>query len=402
MMKRTLLNISLLLLMLCSITLSAIEVSLVASNAQNVHDMFSGLLPGRTPAIPEITRVRPLHSFNIYFFVSKFQTRKGQAHVNGSLYLNSPDGKKREIFKDQELLFGYSPAPGAVNLSHLVANWDFNNDYQTGVYTFTIEAKDMNNGKSCTGNIKIQLQKTPPEPLKITTKEIKGFITTFYKAPLPERLPELFNIFLAGDAAARKQKNYSPLPLLYGMARVLEHNPFVWNEFASRSHELDGDHKKYLALLFAAVGDKGIDYMIKKADRKTAGFLEKMKKNNPWQITEPYMEEDINALWMEFYFTGKSDPILKIANQLRTRPVLNPGQLKNKKGELTPSEKEKLLNYYSASSASWSLNVHASQHNLVFFYLEYMLENGKFADTATATKIQKILVRAASDAAVAK
>ena len=60
------------------------------------------------------------------------------------------------------------------------------------------------------------------------------------------------------------------------------------------------------------------------------------------------------------------------------------------------------MNYYSASSASWSLNVNASQHNLVFFYLEAMLEQGKFADTATATKIQKILVRAAADTATAK
>ena len=148
--------------------------------------------------------------------------------------------------------------------------------------------------------------------------------------------------------------------------------------------------------------NKDIDYMIKNADRKTAGFLEKMKKNNPWQIAEPYMEEDINCFWMEFYFTGKSEPILKVANQLRNRPIISPGQLKNKKGELTVAEKSKLRNYYSASSAAWSLSTNTSQHNLVFFYLEYMLENGKFADTTAASKIQKTLVRASADVAATK
>ena len=374
----------------------------MASHAHNVHDMFSGMLPGRTPAIPELVRVHPLQTFNIYFFISKVQTRKGQAHVTGSLLLNTPDGKKIEIFKAQDLLFGSCPAPGAVNLSQLVANWDFNNDFADGVYTFTIEAKDMNNNTSCSESLKIQLSRTPLEPLKITNKEIKGFITSFYKSPQPERLLELFNIFLAGDAAARKQKNYSPLPLLYGMARALEYNQFAWKDFAERSHELENDHKKYLALLFAAVGNKGIDYMIKNADRKTAGFLEKMKKNNPWQIAEPYMEEDINCFWMEFYFTGKSEPILKVTNQLRNRPIISPSQLKNKKGELTVAEKSKLRNYYSASSAAWSLSTNTSQHNLVFFYLEYMLENGKFADTTAASKIQKILVRASADVAATK
>ena len=401
-MKRAILYISIFMLMLNCITLSAIEVSMVASNAQNVHDMFSGLLPGRTPAVPEITRVRSLHSFNIYIFISKVQTSKGQAHVTGSLVLNTPDGRKIEIFKNQELFFGNCPAPAAINISPLVANWDFSNDYPEGVYNFTLEAKDMNNQKCCSGLLKVQLLNTPVEPLKITTKEIKGFITSFYKAPQPERLLELFNVFLSGDAEARKQKNYSPLPLLFGMARVLEYHPWVWKDFAERSYQLENDQKKYLALLFAAVGNKGIDYMIKKADKKTAGFLEKMKKNNPWQISEPYMEEDINCFWMEFYFTGKPGPVLNVANQLRNRPVISPGQVKNKKGELTSAEKSKLLNYYSASSASWSLNMNASQHNLVFFYLEYMLEHGLFADPSAAAKIQKILVRAAANNVMTK
>ena len=372
------------------------DAVIVGSPAVNVHDMFSGLLAHRTPAIPELKVVRPNEKFNIYILLSKLQTRKGNAHVTGSLYLKNNDSKVF-VFKDQELFYGKCPAPGAVNLSNLVANWDFNDSFDQGRYTFVIDIKDVVNGKTSSASFDIELVKTPLEPLKITTKEIRGFISSFYKAPQPARMLELFNIFLAGDAEARKQKNYSPLPLLYGMARVLEHHPYLWKDFADCSFKLEGDHKKYLALLFAAVNEKAVDYMIKKADRKTAGYLKKMKENNPWQFEEPYLRDDINAFWMEFFFTGKPQPILKIANQLKNRPSLTAKQAKERKGELSAADRVKLRNYYSASSASWSIGINAAQHNLVFFYLEEMLEHGKFADAAAAAKIQKLLFRSAAN-----
>ncbi|MBR7118696.1 MAG: hypothetical protein IKC77_00655 [Lentisphaeria bacterium] len=400
-MRKAIRNIFAALLLLFISGLSAVEVSLVASNALNVSDMFSGLPAHRTPAIPELTAVRPGHKFNIYILLSKIQTQKGKAHVTGSMYLKSGE-KKTELFKNQELFYGECFAPTSINLSNLVANWDFSSDDPEGKHTFVIEVKDMVNGFTKTAELDIKLIHKPLTPLKINTNEIRGFISTFYKAPQPERLPELFNIFLSGDAAARKNKNYSPLPLLYGMAKAIEQNPFVWKEFAALSPELETDHKKYLALLFAAVGSDAMKFMIKNADRKTAGYLKQMQANNPWQFNEPYPEEDINAFWMEFYFTGKPEPILKIANQLRNRPTMTPEQAKKRKGELSPAEKNRLRNYYSASSAAWSLNLNAARHNLVFFYLEGMLDKGDFADTTTAAKIQKILLRTAAEGSGSK
>ena len=387
-----------LLMLAFTVPLSAVDVTLMASNAVNVYDQFTGLSANRTPAIPEAARVRPLHSFRIYILLSKIQTKAGKAHVTGSMTMRDPDGKTTGVFKEQDLVFEENFSPGATHLSNLVVTWDFPAKAAEGIYSFKLDAVDENNKQRCSKTLKIELVKTPLEPLKINTREIRGFISSYYKAPQPERLTELFAIFLAGDEAARKQKNYTPLPFLYGLARALEYHPGLWEPLASQAGDYKTDHKKYLALLFAAIGSNAIDKVIDKVDRETAGYLKKMRKNNPWQFNEPYQDEAINAFWMEFFFTGKPAPLLKIANQLKNRQILTSADARKKKGKLTPSDGRKLMNYYSASCAAWSLRTNVAQHNLAFFYLENMLERGNFADAVAASKIQKILTQTAADA----
>lgn len=382
-----------------AVQLSAVEAVLAASNAVNVYEQFTGLSARRAPSVPEISRVRPLHSFNIYILLSKVQTKAGKAHVTGSMSMRDPDGKIVKVFKNQDLIFDDNFTPGTTHLSNLVVTWDFPANAQSGVYSFLLDAVDENNKQKCSKVLKIELVTTPLEPLKIRTNEIRGFISSYYKAPQPERLPELFNIFLSQDEAARKQKNYSPLPFLYGLARALEHHPGLWKQFSEQATDYKTDHKKYLALLFAAIGNNAIDRIIGDVDRETAGYLKKMRENNPWQFNEPYLEEAVNAFWMEFFFTGKPEPLLKIANQLRNRPILTSAEARKKKGGLSPAEARKLRNYFSASCAAWSLRSHVPQHNLAFYYLENMLEQGSFADAAAAAKVQKILAQTAADAA---
>ena len=189
------------------------------------------------------------------------------------------------------------------------------------------------------------------------------------------------------------------MPLLYGMAQALKDNPGLHREFARLSHTLETDHKKYLTLLFAAMGKEELISVKNYLDRETAGYFKKAIENNPWQFSEPYLKDEINAFWMEFFFTGKKEPLLKIANQLQNRPTMTAKQAKEKKGALSPFEERKLKNFFSASQAAWSIRENASKHNLVFFYLEAMLENGEFADPTAALKIQKILLQTASAAA---
>ena len=64
-MKKSILYILLSMLFSGMFQLSGADAVLVGSHALNVHDMFSGLLPHRTPAIAELKTVRPNEKFNI-------------------------------------------------------------------------------------------------------------------------------------------------------------------------------------------------------------------------------------------------------------------------------------------------------------------------------------------------
>ena len=387
------------LMLLLTTGLSAVEVSLASSFAENIHDQFAGLSARRTPAVPEISRVRPLQRFYIYIFISKAQTEKGRVDVTASLKVKNPEGKEQRVFQKEQILNSDVFSPDGVSLSNLVVNWDFSANDPEGVYTFVFEAQDNINNHICRKEHKITLDRTPAEPLKVTTSDIGNFITNFYKAPQPEKLPELFDIFLASDEKARQQKSYSPRPLIYGLAQALKNNPVLWKEFASRSFNLSSDHKKYLAMLFAAAGDRAANYALRNVDKETADLIKKMRDANVWMFKQPLSAEDINALWLEFFFTGKRAPVEKIAAELRNRPMLSMRDAKNRKGKLSDREQQELLNYQANAAAVWSLRSHLPNHNLLFYYLEAMLERGEFADQTAAAKIQKILTQTAVTAA---
>ena len=385
-------------LLLIATNLSALEISLASSFAENIHDQFAGLTAKRTPAVPEISRVRPLQRFYIYIFISKPQTKNGRVDVTASLKVKDLEGKEQTVFKKEHILNEDMFVPGGVNLSNLVVNWDFSADDPEGVYTFTLDAQDNINRHTCRKELKISLDRTQAEPLKVTTNEIGKFITNFYKAPQPEKLPELFDIFLASDGNARRHKSYSPRPLIYGLAQAIKNNPLLWKEFASRSSNLASDHKKYLAMLFAASGDRAVKYALANVDGETAKAIRKMQSDNIWKFRDPFTAEEINALWLEFFFTGKREPVERIASQLRNRPMLSVRDAKNKKGRLSEQDRQELLNYQANAAASWSLRSHLPNHNLLFYYLEAMLERGEFADQTAASRIQKILTQTAASA----
>lgn len=385
-------------LLLAAMSLPALEVSMVSSFAENIHDQFAGLSAGRTPAVPEISRVRPLQRFYIYIFVAKAQTKAGRADVTASLKVKSPEGKIVTVFRKEHILNSDTVTPGSTNLSNLVVNWDFASGDPDGVYSFILDAEDNINKRFSSKELKITLDRTPAEPLKVSTSEIGSFITNFYKAPQPGKLPELFDIFLASDEKARQQKNYSPRPLLYGLGQAIKNDPLLWKEFASRGGDLSSDHKKYLAMIFTAAGDKAANWAIRNAESETAGLVKKMQKDGIWKFRNPLTAEDINALWLSFFFTGKREPVQIIAAELRNRPMLSVRDAKNKKGRLTPQEQLELKNYQANSAASWSLRSHLPNHNLLFYYLEAMLERGEFADQTAASRIQKILTQTAAAA----
>jgi hypothetical protein len=79
--------------------------------------------------------------------------------------------------------------------------------------------------------------------------------------------------------------------------------------------------------------------------------------------------------------------------------MLSVRDAKNKKGRLNEQEEISLRNYQANAAAAWSMRSHLPNHNLLFYYLEAMLERGECADQVAAARIQKILTQTAGAAA---
>ncbi|MBO5899636.1 MAG: hypothetical protein J6Q80_02795, partial [Lentisphaeria bacterium] len=101
-------------ILLMAMSLSAVEISMARSFAENIHAQFAGLTAKRTPAVPEISRVSPLQRFYIYIFISRAQTKNGRADVTASLKVKSPEGREETVFKKEHILNSDMLLPGGV------------------------------------------------------------------------------------------------------------------------------------------------------------------------------------------------------------------------------------------------------------------------------------------------
>ena len=127
---------------------------------------------------------------------------------------------------------------------------------------------------------------------------------------------------------------------------------------------------------------------------KTAGV--------PVAVAEVGNSTDLDRLWMEFFASGQVGPVRRLVGELvRFRDALAPAEFKAKKekGETTPADLAKVMNFLVGAAAKWSLGSNARQHPVVRFYLEAMLKRGEIKDPHSAALIEEILRKAAEPAA---
>ena len=84
--------------------------------------------------------------------------------------------------------------------------------------------------------------------------------------------------------------------------------------------------------------------------------------------------------------------------------MLTPKEFKAKKekGEITPEDRESLMNFLISLAANWSLGSNAKQHPLVRYYLEAMLTRGEIKHPRSAALVKEILRKASVPAKAGK
>ena len=153
------------------------------------------------------------------------------------------------------------------------------------------------------------------------------------------------------------------------------------------------------------LGGKAEAALRPKLDAETRRELEKLAAlpvEVPGSIRNP---GELDQLWFEFFATGKVEPVRRLVDQLaRPGKMLTPKEFKAKKekGEITPEDRESLMNFLISLAANWSLGSNAKQHPLVRYYLEAMLTRGEIKHPRSAALVKEILRKASAPAKAGK
>ena len=374
-------------LSVCS-SLAAFEGKIVCSKAQNIHDQWKGILPGRPPLISHCSQVVRLEPFSVNVFFLNPAIKDGKVHVTGKLKIQNPDGK---INFDVQLKPQTFPCENAKSIflftDYIMVSFDPPDTI--GEYIFMAELKDENSGATASIQTTIKLE----EKISLTPdKAPLTAIANYYQSPTPQNILPAFNDFLKAvpDIKKKQGKNFNPLPTLSLFFRLLQANPQLHADFAKLVDSLQNPEEQFLGVtILHELGEKPFALLTKEAQSRwnpqTAGTFQVSKVITPWQL---------DILWSEFFATGKKAPLETIIAELKLmQGNLSPEDYK-KLPKPTEKDRESLMRFITGLAASWSLGSNAKQHQLVAFYLEAMLKRkeiqDKFTYAVVAGKLKEI------------
>ena len=191
------------------------------------------------------------------------------------------------------------------------------------------------------------------------------------------------------------QRNYNPLPVLCGFAELYRLNPQLRPGLVSHAGGCSPLHKRYVAMVLAGAGASGKE--LAEADADTMALFSSFGGRNPLTFDDLVDPAQLDALWVVFFVTGRSEPLRRIVNELRRRDEISLAEARARQGKLSQEERRKLMNHLLGMAAKWSLDSNARRHKLVFFYLEAMLKRKQYPDDQAGAGLAEILSRAAAE-----
>lgn len=390
-----------LLLLFAACGVHAVEGNLVATLSQNLQDQWEHILPGRPPQVSTVSRVTPGQPFSIRLVLGRFALKEGAADVTADLEQVNPDGTKTPIGRDLVVFRGKSDGNG-VFLSNFHLEAEMEEKDAPGTYRIVGKLRDRNDGSEKALECAWQLV-PPPAPFPaVEFKQSSEVLGNYYRSPKPELLPGVLESCLR----ERPGLNGKTLSLYYGLGLLFRLNPQLHGELlriAAAQRTAEG--RRAVAAVIHFLGGKAEAALRPKLDAETRRELEKLAAlpvEVPGSIRNP---GELDQLWFEFFATGKVEPVRRLVDQLaRPGKMLTPKEFKAKKekGEITPEDRESLMNFLISLAANWSLGSNAKQHPLVRYYLEAMLTRGEIKHPRSAALVKEILRKASAPAKAGK
>ena len=151
----------------------------------------------------------------------------------------------------------------------------------------------------------------------------------------------------------------------------------------------------YLALIVADLGKEAVLSQKELIDPQVAAQIGQFAGRNPLAFDEVKNPVHLDMLWMEFFVTGRFEPVRRLAAELCPRPGVTLKQAKariDSGGKLTDEEKLALRAHVVQAAAIWSVssNLRRNDH-LLAFYLETVLRRRLYPVPEAAPVLAAIL-----------
>ena len=369
----------------------ALEVLCIPTLAINIQDQIQYVMTNRGIHIPLAGKVEAGQPFTLYTAVASREKLKQPLKLTATLTVKDPDGKEKNALQNVPL-FNIPAGASGVFSSGSYIRGVFEPEDKLGKYSYTLTLKD-DNGKTFRAESSLELVSSVIDRKTMDAEEFNKF-AQYYRSPRPGRLLAAWEYYLNdGSTAQRKKegKNFNPMAILCGFAELFKINPQFHDELTAMSRKAPSGKHGYYAVVFAALGKEFLDKNRKNINPEIIKLTDSFKGKDPFAFIEVSHASQLDVLWMKFFTTGKFEPVKRLTDELRERPVLSVEEAKKMRDEgknLSDKDKKMLLNGIIRMAAAWSLKSNLDQdHRLLGFYMETILARKMYADKLTAAFI---------------
>jgi hypothetical protein len=382
----------------------ALEGKLFFTLAPNVADEFAHIMPFRPPHIPNVTRCVRNQPVELILVLAKPAVGKnGEVLVEvESAVATEPGGKTTELVeagKPRAALQGVKKNArdfSGVMLANFGMRMIVEDTDPLGKTRICLRLRDRGDDSVLELAAEIDAVETLPDaPEKpMSTEEMSKFITEYYQSPDPAKIQATFAAFLRFDEEnSGKKRAYDPLMWLCAFAELCKLNPQLRPALAKGAADYSDIHKKYVAMILAEAGAEEVE--LKDADPELQALFAKVRGKKPLSFEVVIHPAQLDALWTQFFVTGRVEPIRRLVGELRKRDnVMTLDEAKKLGRKPNADEMKKIMNGLVGRAAEWSLAANAKQHKLVGYYLEAMLIRQEFPDPDAAIKLGGMLINA--------
>lgn len=373
---------------------SALEVLFFPTLAANMDDQVQYVMPHRGIHVPLVSKVESGQPFTLTISVASKEKLSKPLKLSATFTGKSPDGEEKVHFKDIPFFDIPAGAQGILSPGKYFAGV-FETSDKPGKYTYILVLKDAD-GNSYRAESSLELVPQISVDRAMDAGEFEKTFTFYYRKPKPERLLAAWRYYLDEGVTRQQQKegkNFNPMAILKGFCEAFKLNPQFHDDLAKISQGIPPEKYGYYAMVFGGLGKEFLNRYQKDINPEIMKLTAKFKGSDPLTFKEVVHAAQLDMLWLEFFVTGRFEPVKRLAGELSKKPVFPIEEAKKRqmeKKELSAAEKKQLMTGIIQMADVWSLKSNLKHHRLLGFYLETIMARKLYADEQAAGIIAAI------------